>query len=424
MTVTPAGSTPPAASETHKPLHSSPTHSRATASPAGHTRPSVHPTLADVTLAGAEIDFHGTASRNRHCRETILDTIAGFLDSSADPQQHPAIAQLERACAFRIGRRYVAAVSSGTAALQLALTAAGIGPGDDVLVTGFSFIASASAIAQVGARPVFLPIDPTTYLTDLAALDAAVTPTTAAIVAVHLFGRCLPAATLEAFAHRRGLVLIEDAAQAFGCRHHGRAAGTYGQISAVSLDPTKVLGGITAGGLVLTDDEQLHNKVTALAAHGRGHDGNCHVIGQNSRMSPVNAAVVQQHLRRLDTWRTARARVATTYRDALADLPITLPPPPDDDHLHDTIDNHHKFVIATPRRDALRLHLTQADVPTKIHYATALADHPALAAVSDAPLQPEAARTAARTVLSLPIHPYLSGPHIEQIVTAIRTFSW
>lgn len=254
--------------------------------------------------------------------------------------------ELEQQCADTLGRHHAAAVGSGTDALTLALRACGVGPGDEVIVTSFSFIASASPILHLGATPVYVPVDPATLHMTPDACAAACTPATRAIIAVHLFGRCLPGIdTLEELVTTRGLYLIEDAAQAFGATHQGRPAGSFGHLSVLSFDPSKVLGGISTGGLVATDDEHLHRAVTTMRGHGYDSStGEFTCLGVNSRMSSANAAVLLNHLRHQAAWREARARVAEQYRSGLAALPLLVPPGP----TAGSLDNHHKYVLRTP----------------------------------------------------------------------------
>jgi dTDP-4-amino-4,6-dideoxygalactose transaminase len=375
-----------------------------------------------IPSTGARIDYSGSGAAYQRHREQILAAIDEAL-SSGEPLGGPPVAELERHCASRLGRTHAAAVASGTDAVTIGMRACGIGPGQEVITSAFSFIASASAIARTGAMPVYVDITPSGgYLMDIDALENALTGATTAILAVHLFGKCLPARPLREFAERNGLLLIEDAAQAFGAARDGQAAGTYGHLAAFSFDPAKVLGGITTGGLITTSDPNLHHAVLMLRSHGRDPaTGVFARLGDNSRMSSINAAYLLHGLTLYAERAAARAHIADRYHDGLTGINgLTLPAAA----THGEIDNHHKFVIATPRRDELRRHLSDRGVPTKVHYATALPDHPALARKGRISGDARNARTAARQVLSLPIHPQLSEDDVTRVVTTIRDFPW
>lgn len=375
-----------------------------------------------MNTATPAIDFHGLADLHLHQADEITDAVKVAL-RAGPPIDGPPVQELERRCAEALGRHHAAAVVSGTDALTLALQACGVGPGDEVIVTSFSFIASASPILHLGATPVYVPVDSVTLHMTPDAVAAACTPDTRAIIAVHLFGRCLPGIdTLEELVTTRGLYLIEDAAQAFGATHRGRSAGSFGHLGVFSFDPSKVLGGISTGGLVATDDEDLHRAVTTMRGHGRDPStGEFTCLGVNSRMSSVNAAVLLNHLRHQDAWREARARVAEQYRSGLGALPqLVLPPGP----TADSIDNHHKYVLRTAHRGELRRYLDQHRIPTKVHYHRALPDHPALAGYGRCHGPLGTARAAANQVLSLPIHPFLTEDQVGAVVRALQDYTW
>ncbi len=368
------------------------------------------------------IDFHGLTELHAHHGDEIADIVRDAL-RAGPPIDGPPVRELEQQCAIALRRKHVAAVGSATDALTLALHACGIGPGDEVIVPSFSFIASAAPIAHVGATPVYVAVEPTNLHMTPEAVAAACTPVTRAVIAVHLFGQCVAGIdTLEELATSRGVYLIEDAAQAFGATHQGRPAGSFGHLSVLSFDPSKVLGGISTGGLLATDDTCLHRAVTAMRGHG--HDpstGEFIRLGINSRMSSANAAVLLNRLPRQEVWRQARAQVAERYHSDLAALPqLSLPPRTN----AGSVDNHHKYVLRTAHRDELRHHLSQRGIPTKVHYHRALPDHAALAGHGRCHGTIDAARDAADCVLSLPIHPFLSGKQIGVIVRAVQDYPW
>jgi dTDP-4-amino-4,6-dideoxygalactose transaminase len=369
--------------------------------------PNRHPT---VSFAGLKRRYHVE-------RPILLAAIAAALDTGC-ALDGPQIDELERRCADLTGRHHARAVNSGTDGLVLALRSANIGPGNEVIVTAFSFIASASAIRLVGATPVFVDIDPQTYLMDLTALPKALTPATKAIIAVDLFGQCLPPLPLESFAAEHGLVLIEDAAQALGASINGRPAGSLGHLSVLSFDPFKVVSGVTSGGLVLTDDPDLDQSVRRLRCHGfNPMTGQADTLGINSRMPTLNAAVLLSELDHASLRGLARARTAAAYRSELADLWSGVLPvacPANAEH------NHHKFVLRSAARDHLRDHLAACGIETKIHYRAALPDQPAFAGTCRTIGCLPHARQAAQEVLSLPIHSHLTDTEVDHVITCLR----
>lgn len=377
--------------------------------------------VGEPALDGSAVDFAGLAAWYEHERGAVLDVIDATLGTGM-LLNGSKVAQLEQLCAAVLGRRHAVAVASGTDALVIALRCANVGPGDEVIVTSFSFIASASSIALVGATPVFVDLEPATLLMDHLALADAVSSRTRAVLAVDLFGRCGPALELESFARQNGLLLVKDSAQSFGVIESGRPAAACGDLGVVSFDPTKVLGGIGAGGVVTMDDINLAERARRLRVHGHDQQtGDFVAVGLNSRLAEVNAAVLSHGISRYGEWAAARARVAAAYQDSLSGIPglAVL-----HGKHHDVQENHHKFVVRTRRRDELRNHLARHGVPTKVHYARALPDHPALAGVGRVVGGLPQARAAAREVLSLPIHPYISPEQVDRIVTLVRAFPW
>lgn len=380
-------------------------------------------TAEDVSLMGiGRIDFHGLRDAHRQRGDQLVHAISQtFAD---DPLAGPAVSDLEQQCAGWLSGRYVAAVASGTDALTLSLKACGIGSGDEVIVPSFSFIASASAVLNAGATPIYVPINPDSLHMLPEAIGAAGTQATKAAIAVHLFGRCHEniRELADQCAHL-GLWLIEDAAQAFGASIDQQPAGTFGQIAAFSLDPTKVLGGITTGGLVATDRPDLHQAISQMRSHGYNPaTQRFERLGINSRMSSANAAVVVANLGHQTAWRSKRRQIATTYAEALSENPHIQSITPSSSGAN-AVDNHHKFVIRTAEREHLRRWLAVHDIPTKIHYARALPDHPALSTLARVTGDLHAARRAASQVLSLPIHPNLRLDQVNYISRVLRDYA-
>lgn len=339
----------------------------------------------------------------------------------------PRLEGFEAAMAAYCGVPHAIGVASGTDALTLAMAALGAGPGTAVVTTPFSFFATASTIMRLGARPVFADIDPVTLNLDPAAAADAVAragSTVRGLVPVHLFGRMAPMSALRALAARHGLWMVEDAAQAIGARADGVAAGAFGQAGSLSFYPTKNLGGLGDGGMVLTTDatvaarvrQERHQGQVAPYVHGS--------LGLCSRLDELQAAALGAKLPHLDTWNARRRAVAAAYTARLTALglagrpgaPLAVPEPAGEAHVF------HQYVVRTRERDALRAHLAAAGVGTQVYYATPLHLQPALAGLGIVRgALPEAER-AAGEVLALPIYPELTPLQIDTVVEAIARF--
>jgi dTDP-4-amino-4,6-dideoxygalactose transaminase len=332
------------------------------------------------------------------------------------------VASLEDEIASRLGAAHAIGVASGSDALLLSLLAAGVGRGDDVVTTPFTFFASAGAIARASARPVFVDVDPDTFNIDVDAAIAAIGPRTKAILPVHLFGRCVPMEPLLSAARARGVVVVEDAAQAIDARSQGRAAGTIGDFGCLSFFPSKNLGGFGDGGMVLARDADAAARVRRLRTHGGARTYLHEEVGINSRLDALQAAVLRAKLPHLDSWREARRRHADRYRRLFAEaVPDAVTPPADDpDGLH----VYHQFTIRCGEgsRDALQAFLTAAGVGCAVYYPVPLHLQPCFADLGYGEgAFPEAER-AAREVLSLPISPELRKDDQEYVVDRVRAF--
>jgi dTDP-4-amino-4,6-dideoxygalactose transaminase len=270
----------------------------------------------------------------------------------------------EQEAARYLGVRHAVGCNSGTDALFLSLRALGIGPGDEVITTPFTFFATAEAISHVGATPVFVDVDPDSMNLDPALVEPAITARTRALLPVHLFGRPCDLDALAELARGRGLKLVEDCAQSFGARHRGRATGTFGQLGCFSFFPSKNLGAYGDGGLIATDDDDLANAVRALRSHGSRKKYHNEAVGYNSRLDELQAAILRVKLPHLDAWNAGRARVARTYHRMLAGHPgLELP---------EVVEGHvfHQFTVRVPGRDRDRLQarLAEAGVETMVYY--------------------------------------------------------
>ena len=321
----------------------------------------------------------------------------------------------EQEFAAYCGVTHAVGVGNGLDALRLSLAALGVGPGDEVIVPGHTFIATWLAVDAVGATPVAADVLPDCPQLDPAAVEAAVTPRTAAIIAVHLYGSPAPMRALRTIADQHGLALVEDAAQAHGARLHGCRAGSLGDIAAFSFYPGKNLGALGDGGAVTTDDPALANRERSLRNYGSREKYEHLERGGNSRLDEIQAAMLRVKLRYLDTGNAHRRSVSDRYRTLLADVPGVTPIA----HVDGAEPVDHLFVIRTQRRDALAAALAEAGVETGVHYPTP--PHLTGAYVADfGHLHlPETVRWAGE-VLSLPTGPTLALSAVDVVAEAVR----
>ncbi|MBI3264637.1 MAG: DegT/DnrJ/EryC1/StrS family aminotransferase [Acidobacteria bacterium] len=333
----------------------------------------------------------------------------------------PEVEALERELAAMLEVKHVIGVSSGTDALLVALMALGIGPGDEVVTTTFSFFATAGSIARVGARPVLVDIEPATFTLDPAAVERAVTPKTKAIMPVHLYGLSAEMDPIVRIAERAGAAIVEDAAQAIGARYKGRQVGGFGTLACFSFFPTKNLGAFGDAGLVTTDDEALGSRVRALRTHGGERRYYHQRIGGNFRIDALQAAVLRVKAPHLRGWTEARRANASTYRRLFAEQGLTsivrLPVEPDGfSHIY------HQFVVRVPRRDQLRAHLDRLGVTTEIYYPLPFHLQECFRALGHRTGDfPEAERAAAE-VLALPIFAEVTEEQQRYVVDGIAEF--
>jgi UDP-N-acetyl-3-dehydro-alpha-D-glucosamine 3-aminotranferase len=329
----------------------------------------------------------------------------------------PEGAALEAECAAALGVGHAVGLGSGSDALLLALTALGIGPGDEVITPAFSFVASATAIMQAGARPVFADVDPITLTLDPDRVAAAVTPRTRALVVVHLYGLPAAMAPLSAVAARHGLAVVEDAAQAFGAAWAGRPVGGLGAAAAFSFYPTKPLAAYGDAGLVATDDGELADRLRLHRNHGDRQKYTHVALGWNSRLDELQAAILRVKLAHAPEWTEARRHIAARYAAALAACPLTLPvEPPDCRHAF------HQFTIRTPRRDALAKSLAAVGIGTACHYPQPIPGQPLFREQGCDPHAFPVAWKASQEVLSLPCFPELTEVEVDRVAEAIRAF--
>ncbi len=307
------------------------------------------------------------------------------------------------------------AVDSGTAALHLSLIACGLKPGDAVVTTPFTFIATGAAILHAGLTPVFSDIRPGDMNLDPAKLEASLTPGTRAVMPVHLFGTPCDMTAIGAIARRRGLKVIEDACQAHGAIHAGRRAGSFGDASTFSFYPSKNLAAVGDGGAIVTNSADVARDARLRRDHGRTSKYEHGVVGWNYRMDEFQAAALNVKLPRLDAWNDRRRGLASRYAERLEGLPLALPAP-------DPGSVWHLYVIRTPKRDALREHLEKAGVETGVHYPLPLHLQPPFASSGYARGRFPEAERAANEALSLPMYPELGEDGVDRVAEAVSSF--
>lgn len=350
-------------------------------------------------------------------RDEVLAAVARVLDS-----QHfimgPEVSAFEQEVAPTTGCKFAISCASGSDALVLALMALNIQPGDEIITTPFTFVATAGSIARLHARPVFVDIDADTFNIDPAKIEQAVTPRTKAIIPVHLFGLAADMKPILQIAREHNLAVIEDAAQAIGARYDGEPVGSIGAIGCFSFFPSKNLGGAGDGGLVTTNDPALADRLKVLRLHGSRQKYQYDILGMNSRLDALQAAILRVKLPYLERWTSERRRNAERYRQLFdPSLPVKLPTTP----LH-SVHAYNQYTIRTPQRDSLKKYLQRNGIPTEIYYPYPLHLQPAFAALGYRQGQLPVAEQVSTEVLSLPIYSELGAEQQQQIASAITEF--
>lgn len=359
--------------------------------------------------------------------QSIRDEVWTALEQVVESQQFilgPEVAGLENEIAQYCGTTCAVGCASGSDALLLILKAIGIGTGDEVITTPYSFFATASAIKRLGARPVFVDIDPDTYNIDPQAVDDAVTPNTAAILPVHLYGQMADMPRLLDIATRYGLATIEDACQAIGAEQDGHRAGSMGLASAFSFFPSKNLGGFGDGGMITTNDTCLSSQMKILRVHGMEPKYHHRMVGYNARLDAIQAAVLRVKLRHLESWHDARRSNAQCYaqqfRDHGLDGGIRIPRQcPGMRHVF----NQYVIRVSSEWRDALRRHLSDCGVGTEVYYPVPLHLQECFRGLGYKVGQFPNAEAAARETIALPIYPELTEAQRTHVVESIAEFA-
>ena len=326
----------------------------------------------------------------------------------------PEVEAFEAEFAAASGGAHCVSVGNGTDALALSLRAMGIGPGDEVITAPVSAAFSALAIMMAGATPVFADIDPDRMTIDPAAVEAAVTSRTAAIMPVHLYGQPANMPALAGVARRHNLAILEDACQAHLAACEGQPVGSFGAAAAFSFYPTKNLGALGDGGAIITNDAACAATLRRLRNGGQGEKYQHLEFGVNSRLDDLQAAILRARLALLPAWTARRRALAAAYRVALAGTHVRVPPECDPGHVY------HLFTVLTPHRDAFQAHLAAHGVGTLVHYPIPLTHQPALSAFAraDCPV----ANRVSNEVCSLPLHQHLSDSDQAVVVEAVRRF--
>lgn len=324
----------------------------------------------------------------------------------------PEVAELEEKLAAYTGAKYCITCANGTDALQIAQMALGIGPGDEVITPGFTYIATAETVALLGAKPVYVDIDPRTYNLDPQLLEAAITPRTKAIIPVSLYGQCADYDAINAIAEKHGIPVIEDAAQSFGATYKGRKSCNLTTIACTSFFPSKPLGCYGDGGAIFTNDEELAKVIRQIARHGQDRRYHHVRVGVNSRLDSIQAAILLPKLDILEEEILLRNEVAKAYSCLISNIDGSKPP---------FIEAHNtsvwaQYTIRVNNREFLQQGLRGLNIPTAVHYPTPLNKQPA---VEDGSAVLPIGNMLAEEVMSLPMHPYMSTANVERVVGAI-----
>jgi dTDP-4-amino-4,6-dideoxygalactose transaminase len=355
----------------------------------------------------------------------IRDEINGAIARVLESQQFvmgPEVSALEKELKRYVGCEYVFGCASGSDALLLSLMALGVGSGDEVITTPFTFVATASSIARLSARPVFVDIDPETYNLDPRHLENAITPRTKAIIPVHLFGLPSEMEAIMDVGRKHDLAVVEDAAQSLGAQYKGKFVGGIGTVGCFSFFPSKNLGGAGDGGLVTTNDPRLAEKLKVLRLHGSMTKYQYELLGMNSRLDALQAAILRVKLLHLDEWTAGRRHNANRYRELFVEYGLNS-------HVNaplaplESVHVYNQFTIRTRQRDALKQYLRDNGIPTEIYYPHPLHLQPAFANLAYKPGSFPESEDASTEVLSLPIFPELTEEQLRIVVRSIAEFS-
>jgi dTDP-4-amino-4,6-dideoxygalactose transaminase len=346
-------------------------------------------------------------------RDEIIAAVCEVLDSQVCILG-PKVMELEERIAALSDCTYAVGVSSGTDALLASLMALDIGSGDEVITTPFTFFATAGSIARTGATPVFTDIDPATYNLDASRIESAITPRTKAIIPVHLYGQMCDMDPIMDIAKRHSLYVIEDAAQAISATYKGRRAGSIGTLGCFSFFPSKNLGGAGDGGMIVTNDASLHERLVIMRAHGSKPKYYHHLVGGNFRLDPLQAAILLVKLPHLNTWSEARRRNAARYDRIFAGTEIQTP------WIHpDCVSIFNQYVIRVPDRDRMTRFLREQGIGYEIYYPVPMHEQRCFTGKCRVVGSLRHSETAARTVLAVPVYPELTEDMLESVASTL-----
>ncbi|MGI9104812.1 MAG: DegT/DnrJ/EryC1/StrS family aminotransferase [Pyrinomonadaceae bacterium] len=367
-----------------------------------------------------KVPFVDLQAQYRTIKAEVDEAIARVVESAAFILGREVEA-FEAAFADYLGARFCVGVSSGTAAIQLAVMACGLGAGDEVLVPANTFFATAEAVSTAGATPVFVDADPVSYTIDVRQIEAAITERTRAIIPVHLYGQSGDLDPIFEIAAKHNLSVIEDAAQAHGTLYKGRRVGALGRANCFSFYPGKNLGAYGEGGAVVTNDAQVARRVRLLRDHGSEQKYRHEIVGYNFRLEGIQGAVLNVKLKYLDDWNDLRRAHAARYRELLSDFDGDVLRLPQESTYARHI--YHLYVVQTEARDALQRHLGASGIQTGIHYPVPVHLQPAYSSLGHRMGDFPAAERQAARVLSLPMFPELTEAQIARVAVAIRSFA-
>lgn len=364
------------------------------------------------------IPIANVGRQNAALKEEIADAISSVIEQSAfiGTAHNPFVQQFERQFAAYLGAQHCVGCANGTDALEIALLALGVGRGDEVIVPAISWISSAEAVNTVGAKPVFVDIDARYYTIDESKIDEAITPHTKAIIVVHLFGQSANMQLIRQIAEARKLFVIEDCAQAHGAVYGGAKLGTLSDIATFSFFPSKNLGGMGDAGCMVSNNNDLAERCRLLTNHGQKEKNNHRMLGRNSRLDGIQAAILQVKLPYLDNWNSLRQKKAQLYYSLLANTGLILPEiRPESQHVF------HLFVVRAENRDQLFHYLRNNEIEAAIHYHQPLPMLEPYHAEYQSYVYPTAISQCAAN-LSLPLCPFTDDAEIEHVCNTIMKF--
>ena len=362
------------------------------------------------------IPFIDLSGQHKKLRKEILSAVSAIFDTQQFVLKKNVI-ELENEMAAKSGSRYGIGVASGSDALYLSLAALGIGAGDEVITTPFTFFATAGAISRTGATPVFADIDPKTLNLDPEAVEVKITPRTKVLLPVHFAGLNCQMKPLLTLAKKNSLFIVEDAAQSYGAEYLGQRSGSMGDTGCFSFYPTKNLGGAGDGGMIITSSKVLNEKIRLLRDHGSAVKYYHDVVGINSRLDEIQAAVIRIKIKHIEEWNRRRREHAAFYDKAFKALPLELPQIP-----KGHVSTRHLYSVLTSERDALASHLTKNRIGWGIYYPLPLHLQPCYKALGYRKGNFPAAERAADSILALPMYAELTDKARRSVADAVRSF--